>query len=188
MALLVWCVMVLSLYFAVSHGTQVQWSVSLPGKCVTNDTVMGICTRSRTVPVRKDINRSGGSGLLLQRGRHENLVVYQMRHTKMSRSVVSSACGRHGNHVTACALESLAIEHAVFFGVTTMPVTCPPLLEKNTCAQCAGNANDFYFWNVNDWGACRAFTTSTVYELSANQSRLASAGNDVCGPNFENRY
>ena len=184
MALLVWCVMVLSLYFAVSHGTQVQWSVSLPGKCVTNDTVMGLCTRSRTVQCVKTLIGQVVPDYYCNKVATKPSSFIKCDTQKCpGRCVVSmwsswqpcdSVCSRKFSYRTRSVLWR-----------DDDAVTCPPLLEKNTCAQCAGNANDFYFWNVNDWGACRAFTTSTVYKLCANQSRLASAGNSVCGPNLK---
>ena len=183
MASLVWYVIFPSLYLSVSHGAQVQWSISLPDNCIANDTMSGLCSQARTVQCVKTL-----TGQVIPNYYCSEVAAKPSRLIKCDtqrcpgRCVVSMWSSWQPCDI-ACSRKFSYRTRSVLWRDNDV-VTCPSLLEKATCSQCARNANEFHFWSVGDWSECRAFTTSTVYKLSANQSQLAPAGSDVCGPNL----
>ncbi|XP_028399703.1 thrombospondin type-1 domain-containing protein 7B-like [Dendronephthya gigantea] len=171
-------VVLLSIFVVSSRGTQVQWSISLPDKCLVNDTVSGTCVRSRTVQCVKAL-----SGQQIPDYYCEGVSVKPSSFIKCDkcpgRCVVSVWSSWDGCDV-ACSRKFRYRTRNILWRDNDA-VTCPPLLEKSPCSQCAGNSNEFYMWMVTDWGNCRAFATERVFKLGVNQSDVAPSGSNVCG-------
>ena len=183
MAPIFWNFIVLCVFLSASHGTKVQWSISLPNKCVTNDTLAGVCARSRTIQCVKTLSGQVIPDYYCNGTKPASSIKCDSRECRPGRCVVSmwsswqpcdKVCSRKFTYRTRSVLWR-----------DNDAVTCPPILEKLTCQQCVQSYNDFYFWLVEDWGVCRPFTTVKVYALSANQSNVASSGIQLCGPNIK---
>jgi hypothetical protein len=179
---ILWNFLILCVFFGASCATQVQWSISLPGKCVANDTLVGLCARSRTIQCVKTLSGQSVPDYYCNGTKPASFLKCDNQECP-GRCVVSTwsswqqcdvACSRNFKYRTRSVLWR-----------DYDAVTCPPLFEKSPCSQCAGNANQFYQWTVGDWGNCRAFTTVQVYKLGANQSNIATSGTNLCGPNFK---
>ena len=177
-----WNVIVLSLFFTASYGTQVQWSISLPDKCLANNTVSGVCTRSRTVQCVKTLSGQVIPDYYCNATKPTSFIKCETQECP-GRCVVSMWSSWTPCDV-ACSRKFRFRTRSVLWRDNDA-VACPSLFEKSPCSQCAGNSNQFYLWMVGDWGICRAFTAVPVYELSANQSDVSPSGTNLCGPNLK---
>ncbi|CAB3989433.1 Hypothetical predicted protein, partial [Paramuricea clavata] len=180
MASIFWNVILLSLFFCASYGTQVKWTISLPNKCVANDTVSGVCARSRTVQCVKTLSGQIIPDYYCNNVSTRPASLIECATQKCPGRCVVSMWSSWQPCDVACARKFKFRIRSVRWRDNDA-VACPPLLEKSPCSQCAGNSNAFYLWLVGDWGNCRAFTTVPVYKLNANQSNVAASGKNLCG-------
>ena len=184
MASILWNSIVLSFFFTLNGGTQVKWSISLPGECVASDTMSGVCTRSRTVQCVKTL-----SGQIIPDYYCNNVSTkpppfIKCDTPKCAKRCVVSMWSSWEPCDVAC-LRKFSYRTRSLLWRDNDAVTCPPLFEKSPCSKCAGNSNEFYLWEVGDWGKCRAFTMVQVYQQNINQSHVLPSGSDVCGPDLK---
>lgn len=160
-----------------AFATDVHWVVSSAGRCSLNDTISGLCASKRTIQcvVKK-------SERIMPDYYCANLTSKPLRYLKCDNCpgrCVTSMWSSWQPCDVACA-RTFRIRTRSILWKDVDSVTCPTLLEKSPCPECAGRAQSFYFWRVGEWGSCHVFTRKEIYTANYKRPSRANDGG-LCG-------
>lgn len=175
-------IIVLCLMLVGNCDIKVKWFVSnAHDKCLANDTLSGTCVIPRNIQCVKE-----PSGQIVPDYYCNRISTKPASFLKCDKKLCPGRCvvsmwSSWQPCDAVCSREFTYRTRNVLWRDKD-DVACPALIEKMPCAECVGNANEFFSWKVGDWGACRAFTMVTVYKLGVNQSYSTPSGSNLCGP------
>lgn len=178
--------LVLTMLLGMSSGAEFQWSSSKLGDCIANDTMLGICSRSRNVQCIKKTNRQPIPGYYC---RELDLPSKPSAHVPCDVKECSQRCvvGAWSSWYSCdpgCVRPfRYRTRNILWKDHTSGAVSCPTLIERERCAHCSRH-NDMFMWQVGKWGNCRQFKTVVVDYLAVKNLKpgAVAASPHLCGP------